>query len=482
MKKMIALFVAALMMFTLAMPAIAADADAEQRVELVACLGDINDDGYVAVGDARLALRCAVGLEPDLSELQLHWADVNGNGVVEVADARSILRIAVSLDEQIEHPDVVPGKTEATWLAIGEEGNVCSECERFVGETVVTEAKLDQVVNAANAWAEKAGVATLVKGEADVENAVASVIVDVDGIWDVEGALDTAAFDGFMTAFGAAVKEYVGADTVKIIDETVYADEMFQNTAIKNVLFEVGAGLFYKLANLDESLVFGTYAVEIGEETFDLIVKIDGSEENIAKVKGFAQTISEHIAASVVDGDLVIDVKAPDALVDYITELKPEDTESALNAKTIGEGLSLAAALDVDNAFGSNQSAVNRLCAVLNSLDGFINKVLAKVTVAEVTTAGGEKVDLLSGNGFNPEDYRTDEEDSAMKLLVNGVAGAMSDELLALTVGDFANEDGYYTVQVDIAVDMSNVGDMVNSTITETIYLNIHVFDDVDLG
>ena len=285
------------------------------------------------------------------------------------------------------------------------------------------------------------------------------MIVDVDGIWDVEGALETAAFDGFMTAFGAAVKEYVGADTVKIIDETVYADE----TAIKNVLFEVGAGMFYKLANLDESFVFGTYAVEIGEEAFDLIVKIDGSKENIDKVQGFAQTISEHIAASVVDGDLVIDVKAPDALVEYITKLKPEDTESALNAKTIGEGLALVAALDVDDAFGSNPS-------VLNSLDGFINKVLAKVTVAEVTTTGGEKVALLSGNGFNPEDYRTDEEDSAMKLLVNGVAGAMSDELLALTVGDFANEDGYYTVQVDIAVDMRNVGDMVNSTITETIF------------
>lgn len=478
MKKMIALFVAALMMFTLAMPAIAAETDGPAKV---ACLGDIDCDGDIEPADARLALRYSVGLD-DPSEQEELWANMDGDEEVEPADARTILRIAVGLDAEIEHAEVVDGDVAASWLATGLDGMICPKCTRYLEEPVAVDAKLDQVVNAANAWAEKAGVATLVKGEADVENAVASVIVDVDGIWDVEGALDTAAFDGFMTAFGAAVKEYVGADTVKIIDETVYADETFQNTAIKNVLFEVGAGLFYKLANLDESLVFGTYAVEIGEEAFDLIVKIDGSEENIAKVQGFAQTISEHIAASVVDGDLVIDVKAPDALVNYITELKPEDTESALNAKTIGEGLSLAAALDVDNAFGSNQSAVNRLCAVLNSLDGFINKVLAKVTVAEVTTAGGEKVALLSGNGFNPEDYRTDEEDSAMKLLVNGVAGAMSDELLALTVGDFANEDGYYTVQVDIAVDMSNVGDMVNSTITETIYLNIHVFDDVDLG
>lgn len=478
MKKLIALFVAALMIFTLAMPAFAVEEESSAKV---ACLGDINGDGKIEPADARLALRYSVHLDNPTQD-QLLWADMNANGEVEPRDARDILRISVSLDAEIAHAELTDGNVAASWLATGLEGMICPKCARYLEEPAVVDAKLDQVVTAANAWAEEAGVATLVKGEADVENAVASVIVDVDGIWDVEGALDSAAFDGFMTAFGAAVKEYVGADSVKIIDKTVYADETFQNTAIKEVLFEVGAGLFYKLANLDETLVFGTYAVEIGDEAFDLVVKFAGSEENIAKVQAFAQTISEHIAASVVDGDLVIDVKAPEALVNYITELKPEDTVAALEAKTIGEGLALVAALDVDDAFGSNQAAINRLCAVLNSLDGFVNKVLEKVTVAEVTAADGDKVALLSGNGFNPEDYRTDEEDSAMKLLVKGVAGAMSDELLALSVGDFANEDGYYTVQIDISVDMSNVGDMVNSTITETVYVNIHVFDDVDLG
>lgn len=482
MKKFLAILLTALMVFTLAIPTFAAE-DEDAKVLAVCCLGDVNDDDYVGADDARLALRYAVGLEPDFTEEQVRWADYVADGVVLAEDARMILRVAVSLEEQKTHTSSIKAEISSTWLTRGYKGFACGDCGRTIEIEVEYDAILEQVVAEANAWAEEAGLANLISGVADIENAKAEVIVDVDGIWAIEGELKADAFDGFMTAFGDAFDAYVGEDEVKIVDNTVYKDGTFQNTAIKNVLFEVGAGFFYKLANINEDLVYGTYAVSVGGEAFDLVVKLAGDEANIEKVKSFAQTISEHIAASVVDGDLVIDIKAPDALVNYITELKPENAEEALNGKTIGAGIDLVKAMNVEDAFGSQQSAINRLCAVLNSLDGFVNKVLGKITTATVTTQNEKTVDLLQeGATFCPAEWQEDEADTAFKLFVLGVKNVMSDELLALTVGDFANEEGYYTVQLDLAVDMSNVGDMVNSTITETIYVNIHIFDDVDLG
>ena len=59
--------------------------------------GDIDDDGIISAGDARLALRNSVGLE-ELTANELLLADVDGDGIVTAGDARSILRGSVGLD------------------------------------------------------------------------------------------------------------------------------------------------------------------------------------------------------------------------------------------------------------------------------------------------------------------------------------------------------------------------------------------------
>lgn len=63
-------------------------------------LGDADKDGNVTSSDARLVLRCAVGLE-EASEQVSHFCDMNGDGVVTTSDARLILRTAVSLEEKV---------------------------------------------------------------------------------------------------------------------------------------------------------------------------------------------------------------------------------------------------------------------------------------------------------------------------------------------------------------------------------------------
>lgn len=59
--------------------------------------GDANFDGKLTAADARIALRCAAGLEkPD--EAFIYAIDVNGDGNVNAADARLILRVVAKLD------------------------------------------------------------------------------------------------------------------------------------------------------------------------------------------------------------------------------------------------------------------------------------------------------------------------------------------------------------------------------------------------
>ena len=60
--------------------------------------GDLNGNGAVDVGDARIALRLAVGLDELTKELTLEKADVSVNDEIDIEDARILLRIAVRLE------------------------------------------------------------------------------------------------------------------------------------------------------------------------------------------------------------------------------------------------------------------------------------------------------------------------------------------------------------------------------------------------
>ena len=460
MKKFTALFIAIVMTMMLAIPAFAAEEDA--IVSAVCCLGDVDDNGIIDAADARYALRISVALvDEELSENAAKWADVNGDDQVLAEDAREILRASVGLAEQKAHSgDVETVDVAATWLKAGGT-QLCPDCGRYL-DAADRPAVLAKAVDAANARAEEAGLASLISGDVALYAATADVIVNVDGIWAVEDSFNAAALDGFMTNLGKAIKAYVGDATVTVVNKTVYAGGAYNNAEIKNALFDIGEGFFYKLANLDESLVYGSYAVKVDEEEFTINVKLAGSDENIAKVKSFAGTIADHISASVVDKNLVIDLIAPDALVSFIGD-------KDLDSKAIGAGLEVVAELPIAEVFGSQEAAINRLCAVLNKLDAVANKVIEKVD-ATVTTKDGTVVALFSEAGF---DTFVEEGGSEFKGFVEGFKGALSDDLLALTVGDFATEEaGVYTVQIDVAVDMSNMG---MNTINETIFVNIHI-------
>ena len=77
-----------------------------RNLEIKYC--DLDDDGDITPGDARLALRLAVGLEKELAAEMAEKkelsdrADIFGTGMVTPATARTILRISVGLDSLYE--------------------------------------------------------------------------------------------------------------------------------------------------------------------------------------------------------------------------------------------------------------------------------------------------------------------------------------------------------------------------------------------
>ncbi len=101
MKKPVAILIAALILVTSMMSCLTASA---------VFVGDVNHDGQVTAGDARIVLRAAAKLE-SLNEKDSHIADANHDGQVTASDARIILRAAAKL----ESPESISEDSSYDW-------------------------------------------------------------------------------------------------------------------------------------------------------------------------------------------------------------------------------------------------------------------------------------------------------------------------------------------------------------------------------
>ncbi|HPU66661.1 MAG TPA: dockerin type I repeat-containing protein, partial [Clostridiales bacterium] len=373
--------------------------------------------------------------------------------------------------------EVVPA-VPATWTKTGlTEYTQCSRCGDKKSYPEITPTKLCTTVNAANLWARDNNLDSFI--EVIAVDDQFTVNINVDGIWSYSGE-DFSSFDGLMTFVGEFIKTNFGTDDVKINGHSVYVNGKLSTPAIKKVLFDVGAGFFLKIANLNDSGVYGVYDVEIAGEEITLTVKFVGSDENLNKVKQFAQVIADHIYADTSGHDLVIGIDLPDALRNYILSKvdegqKPLDVMHNIN---INSGLNLMAGLDVSEVFGSNVSAVNKALKFFCDLSGFANKVVGKIEKATVTLANGTEVNLFKDNaGFN-YDPTLYEDGDYYNAFMTGIVDMLSDELKNCKVGDFACEDGTYVVPVNITVNIANLGDVAAvNTVEETIIFRIHFID-----
>lgn len=105
-------------------------------------LGDVDNDGEITSGDARLALRGSVSLETVTPDF-LARADIDKNGEVESSDARMILRASVQLEDlsQFDHTHEVTVWTPDENDAESHSG-VCTVCGETVTEKHTVETKI----------------------------------------------------------------------------------------------------------------------------------------------------------------------------------------------------------------------------------------------------------------------------------------------------------------------------------------------------
>lgn len=516
-------FVALLAVFCLLLGSVSVVAFAEDEEEIkdvsvdVICeaAGDIDLDGKISSADSRLALRYAVGLEDfaNLPEGAFVRADTDADGKVKAADSRLILRIAVELDEQPGHlytvekvkeealkaaadctkaaeyyytcatcgdvekddehtftdgaalgHDYQDANVDATWTVKGETKKVCSRCKDVQDKAEVA-TKIEDMIADANEWAENAGLDCLIAGEAD--GAEIKLLINVDGIWAYDG-VEADAFDGFLTKIGEYVKENIGDIEISLDGNTVYEKGALKNHAVKVALFDIGDGFFYKIANLADDGVYGEYDLIVDGEEAKLSVVFEGDAANIAKVKSFAETISEHVYA-VKGDDLVIGVEIPDALA---AKIEAAGQSRLINA-TVGECLDKLADMDLADVLGSEVSAVNKLVTLLcdDGVAAFANKVLGKFS--DVTCNG---IDALSGEAYAPAE-------ASFNGFVNAVKAMFSEALLGEKINEFTYvggadnaqfKTGFYEIPVSFKVNVGNADLMENGVIEETIVFRIH--------
>ncbi len=99
-------------------------------------MGDLDRNGTVDAGDARLILRYSVGLD-NIDSSMIAYADIETNGAITAGDARLALRISVSLAEAEQHALVNGEIAEATCSTNGSVTYTCEHCE--LAGTIVTE-------------------------------------------------------------------------------------------------------------------------------------------------------------------------------------------------------------------------------------------------------------------------------------------------------------------------------------------------------
>lgn len=88
-------------------------------------MGDVDNDGNVNAGDARIVLRCAVALER-LAIEDIIYADCDFNGRITASDARLVLRTAVALEDTVSTAFLITDMLDATCTV---DGYITAKCQ-----------------------------------------------------------------------------------------------------------------------------------------------------------------------------------------------------------------------------------------------------------------------------------------------------------------------------------------------------------------
>ncbi len=285
---------------------------------------------------------------------------------------------------------------------------------------------------------------------------------------------DENAIDGLYTEIKGYFDDNYGTSTIVVGGYEIVTAGAINKSALKSFIFSAAAGFFEDASNIGADNVlrsFNTVVTEADGTThaFDLDFALEGSEADIARVEKIAAKVADYVSFEVVNGNAVVNVGLPAGMRNTIIETFGEgDAQAAkdlLDSLTIEEAFMVLAHMDADHISVSSAKEIEAIVDLICGFDAVINKALSKVSAS--TTVNGVAYDVLADNVvFDLEGA------SSIAALVEEVAAAINPDLKGLTVADFANEDGTYTLAVDATVSIGGI--------KETVVLNLDVFGDIE--
>lgn len=336
----------------------------------------------------------------------------------------------------------------------------------------------------------------LVTAELDEETGTAALTLNVDAIMAGDGAFGDDFLTGLATKVGDALEEHFGEATLTVGGQTVYVNGSFDNTGLKNALFNVADGFFYTLANMTAN-EDGTYnyktiggEVTIAEDNYELNLAVNLQGEDVEKVKNLAQTLADHLQMETLNAETiktrygitvseseaaVVTMEMPDALMQKAADLvedkgtSGDNLQAIFDRQTVGTFLSLMNSneIQLDDILGSGADEINSVLTTVNSNANVINKVLSKLTV----TVNG--TNFFTETGFKPGTG-----DDAWHNFMDGVIGMTSEGIQEMTPSKFKvsaegeYKDTYYAVPVTVNVDLE---DSMGFSATETVVVVLHI-------
>lgn len=371
---------------------------------------------------------------------------------------------------------------------------VCSNCGDKQPEVKATEKAWD-ALDAKLAGIKGNDGAVLVTAKR--EGTAYTLKLNVDAIQSGAAAFGDDFLTGLATNLKNALDENFGRYVLTADGQDVYNKGTFQNTALKNALFSVADGFFYTLNHMTEENGVYTYktvnAKVTGDNTYAFTIAVQLEGEDVAKVKGLAGTLADHLQMEMLDSDainsrygitvneskaIVVTMEMPGKLmqagVDKIGS--GEDAQKAFD----GDGVTVSALLGImnsidslDGVLGSNASDVNSVLNTVNSNANVVNKVLskmtAKVTAQNGTTANFDMTFTPSNTGNAWKDFMAGV--IAMTGSDEGSVGAMKpNQFKVAQEGTY--KDYYYAVPVTVTIDLDS---SMGFQATETVVVVMHI-------
>ena len=325
---------------------------------------------------------------------------------------------------------------------------------------VIADAKLDNIVE------------VVYTNNADVDDI--DIVINASNAIRGNFDVNMAAFNGLL----AKIDEY-RADKLEGLNLTVdnfalASNGSFSRGDVKNFVFDLASGIFCELAyaktNTIKSYSGAISTTKANAEAFniDLMVKEDVAGD-INRIKNFSAKIARYVSFDVVNGNAVINVAMPAAFSAKVVDILSNGTgdvdaaAAAFNNLLVYEAFTeYLANVSTDDISAGAADEINQAIKVAAMLSSFVNKGLAEVADATVTS-NVKTMPLLSGRNFVIDETNTNK----FGALVLAFAGTLSQELLESSVADFY-KDGIYTLAADVELEYKGI--------KETIIVNLDLF------